>query len=294
MKITHPILLAIVTLLQLPAVHASSSIEQSRAMRKDGLLKVENAAGSIEITSWDKAEVRISGELGDDAEDLEILETSSGVEIRVRNRNNQRNVDESQLRLQIPAAASVEARSISADIFVQGLAGGASLVLNSVSGDLTVDARTERLEAESVSGDVIFRGHAPRATVQTVSGEMDLQDIEGEIRISTVSGDAELRGNRIERGRFETVSGDLAMNLDVIAGGRLNAQSMSGDVRLALPAAQQAEFTAQTYSGEIRSDFGSVDKDSRGPGRTFSFRAGNNGASIKIESFSGDIRIRQR
>src|SRR3990170_2676844 len=82
MKITHPILLAIVTLLLLPAVHAGSSIEQSRAMWKDGLLKVENAAGSIEITSWDKDEVRISGELGDDVEDLEILETSSGVEIR--------------------------------------------------------------------------------------------------------------------------------------------------------------------------------------------------------------------
>ncbi len=293
MKITHPILLATVTLLLLPAVHAGSSIEQSRAMRKDGLLKVENAAGSIEITSWDKAEVRISGELGDDAEDLEILETSSGVEIRVRNRNNQRNVDESHLRLQIPAAASVEARSISADISVQGLA-GASLVLNSVSGDLTVDARTERLEAESVSGDVIFRGHAPRASVETVSGEMDLQGIEGEIRLSTVSGDAEFTGNRIERGRFETVSGDLAMDLDVIVGGRLNAQSMSGDVRLTLPTAQEAEFTAQTYSGEIRSDFGSVNEDSHDRGKIFSFRAGGNGANIRIESFSGDIRIRQR
>jgi DUF4097 and DUF4098 domain-containing protein YvlB len=292
-KTTHLILLATATLLLLPAVHAGSPIEQSRAMQKDGLLKVENAAGSIEITAWDKDEVRISGELGDNVEDLEILETSSGVEIRVRNRHSRHSVDESHVRLQIPAAASVEARSISADISLQGLA-GASLVLNSVSGDLTVDAHTERLEAESVSGDVIFRGHAPRASVETVSGEMDLQGIEGEIRISTVSGDVELSGSRIERGRFETVAGDLAMELDVIAGGRLNAQSMSGDVRLALPAAQQAEFTAQTYSGDIRSDFGSVNKDSRGPGKTFSFRAGNNGASIKIESFSGDVRIRQR
>jgi hypothetical protein len=66
---------------------------------------------------------------------------------------------------------------------------------------------------------------------------------------------------------------------------------MSGDVRLILPSAQEAEFTAQTYSGDIDTDFGQPGGSSRGPGKSFSFREGNNGASIRIESFSGDISI---
>jgi len=290
MRTKYELLLAIACLTFVPALHAGSQIEELRAMPANGLLQVENTAGYIKITAWERNEVRISGDLGDDVEKLEIVESSSGLEVRVRNRKNQRRVDESHLDLQIPASASVEAESVSADITVQGLH-NASLVLNSVSGDQSIDADTDRLEIESVSGDVVFRGHAPRASVETVSGEIEVRGIAGEIRLSTVSGDVEITGNQIDRGRFETVSGDLDLQLDVTAGGRLNVQSMSGDVRLALPATQEAEFTAQTYSGDIRSDFGGIGKSDRGPGKTFSFRAGSNGATIRIESFSGDIKI---
>jgi len=293
MKTTYRIWLAVAALLLLPAAHASSSINESRAMPADGLLQVENQAGSIEITTWDKAEVSISGDLGDDVEQLEIRESSSGLQVRVHNHKNRRNIGASRLRLKIPATARVEAESVSADITVKGLR-GASLSMNSVSGDETVEAHTERFEARSISGDIQFRGHAPRASVETVSGNIDVQGIEGEIRVSTVSGDVELQATKVDQGRFESVSGDLVMDLDVKDGGRLNVQSMSGDAKLALPAGQQAEFTAQTYSGDIRSEFGSVKSNSRGPGKTFSYREGNNGASIRMESFSGDIRISKR
>jgi DUF4097 and DUF4098 domain-containing protein YvlB len=290
MNMKQQILLAGLALLMLPAARASSAIEESRPMPKDGLLQVENLAGSIEITTWDRAEVSITGELGDDVEKLEIEESTAGLEIRVRNRKSRRNVDETRLQLQIPVSASIEAESVSADISVRD-SRGASVVLHSVSGDLEIDAETERLEAESVSGDVSFSGHTLRASVETVSGEIDLQGLEREIRISTVSGDVELAGARVDRGRFETVSGDLDIELDVTDGGRLNVQSMSGDVRLALPEAQQAEFTAQTFSGDIRSGFGTVERSTHGPGQTFSYREGSNGATIKLESFSGDIRL---
>jgi hypothetical protein len=45
-----------------------------------------------------------------------------------------------------------------------------------------------------------------------------------------VSGDVSMVGSRIARGRFETVSGDLQLSLDLAERGRLNAESMSGDV----------------------------------------------------------------
>ena len=290
MNTKREMMLAAFALLLVPAVQANSVIEESRPMPVGGLLQVENLAGSIEITTWDKAEVAIGGELGDGVEELQIQESTAGLEIRVRNRKNGHNVNASHLRLRIPVSASLEAESVSADISVLD-SQGASLVLNSVSGDLTVEASTERLEMESISGDVTFHGRAPRAAVETVSGEIELRGLEGEMRISTVSGDVELRGAKVDRGRFETVSGDLDMELDVTDGGRLNVQSMSGDVLLALPAAQQAEFSAQTFSGSIRSTFGTVKEGAHGPGRTFSHREGSNGAAIKIESFSGDIRV---
>ena len=290
MNALHPALGGLAALLLAPLAYAGSTIDETRSITMDGLVQVENLAGLIDITAWDRAEVHIGGELGDDVEELEITESKSGVQVRVRNRKNRRNVDESTLRLKVPASASIEAESVSADISVKGT-DGASLVLNSVSGDLTVRANAQRMELESVSGDVSFIGKSPRSSVETVSGEIELQGIEREITVSTVSGDVNLDGKGIERARFESVSGDLELRLDVLDGGRLNAENMSGDVELSLPKDQQADFSAQTYSGDISSEFGSVSRGSHGSEKRFSHRAGNNGAMITVESFSGDIEI---
>ena len=283
-------LLACVAVLYFPPVEAKTPIEESRPIPADGLVEIDNLAGSIEITTWDKPEVHVSGELGEDVEKLEIQESSAGVKIHVRNRQDQRNVDETILRVQVPATVSVQVESVSADLAVRGLDGN-SLVFDTVSGDLAAEVQTQRLEVETVSGDVSFAGATPRASVETVSGEINLRGIEGEVAISSVSGDVILLGSRIVRGRFETVSGDVQLTLDVAARGRFNAESMSGDVRLRLPSGQEAEYSAQSYSGDIASDFGEVTANSPGPGHSLSFQQGENGATIRIESFSGDISI---
>lgn len=275
------------------AVQARTDISETRQIAPDGRIQVDNMAGSIKISSWDKPEVEIRGELGDRVDELEISETSGGLRIRVHNQNNQRRLDESHLRLQVPVGVSVELESISADMLVEGL-DNSSIVASSVSGDIDISANTGHLEAESVSGDVNFSGQAPRVTIETVSGEIDVRNASGEVRITTVSGDLLLQGGEVSLGRFETVSGDLELNLQVSDGGRLTADSMSGDVILLLPASQQAEFSAQSYSGDIRTDFGTVDREKGMPGRSLNHTVGNSGAVIRIESFSGDARLKKR
>jgi len=287
------LLLSVLALAISASVQAQVDIEENRPLDPAGRVQVDNMAGSIIVIGWDKSGVEIRGQLGDRVEELEITETTGGLRIRVHNQDNQRRLDESHLHLQVPRGASIEMESISADMTVEGLA-NESIILSSVSGDFDITADSGHLEAESVSGDVTFVGRAPRVTVETVSGEIDVRGVEGEVRVTTVSGDLLLEGGKVSLGRFETVSGDLELNLEVSEGGRLSADSMSGDVTLLLPASQQAEFSAQSYSGEIRSDFGEVSERSKLPGRSLQFSQGSNGASIRIESFSGDARLRKR
>lgn len=274
-------------------VFAASPIEETRPMAMNGLLRVDNMAGSIEVTVWDKPEVRITGELGEDVEELEIRATTSGLDISVVNTYQRTNVDDSLLRLQIPVTASLETESVSADVKVVGLK-PANLTLDSVSGDFHLDAETERLQAETVSGDIHFRGRADRMAVETVSGDIDLEGAEGEARVGTVSGDVRFAGSQLERARFESVSGELELDVDLVDGGRLEAENMSGDVELRLPAGQKAEFSAQTFSGRIRSDVGTVTERSNGGGSSLSHRVEDSATTIEIESFSGDITISGR
>jgi hypothetical protein len=115
--------------------------------------------------------------------------------------------------------------------------------------------------------------------------------VSGEVVVSTVSGDAVLDAGLIGHGKFETVSGTLELSLQVEDGGRLIVEAMSGDVILSLPATQTGEFRAQSFSGTIKSEFGTVERRGSGPGTHLGHVAGNSGTIIRVESFSGDIRI---
>jgi len=268
-------------------------VDETRDMAADGHVLVENLAGSVAVTVWDKAKVEIKGTLGDDVEAVDISTTANGIQVRVRNEGGSRNIDATDLSLRIPTGASIEVETVSADIEVNGMA-GESVVLNTVSGDVEANASPQRLEIQSVSGDVEFGGAVSRSSIETVSGEISLSGVGGEIVISTVSGDVSLIAQEVDRGRFESVSGDLKLDLVVSDGGRVACDSMSGDLILRLPATQEAEFAAQTFSGDIRSDFGEAVSVSRGPGSALEYQEGRNGASIRLESFSGDIDIRRQ
>ena len=270
---------------------SDEEIDETLDMLADGLVQVENLSGIIEFVTWKQSQVQIRGEVGDDDSEVEITSTSKGVQVRVHNRKGDRHIEDTDLFLRIPETASIEANGVNADITVAG-SRGESILLNTVSGDLQVEATPQRMELHSVSGDVEFEGSTSRSTTETVSGEITLVGVSGEIRISTVSGDVSLEAGETSRGRFESVSGDMTLELSLEDSGRLTCDSMSGDVKLRLPASQQAEFTAQSYSGDINTEFGDSVRVSKGPGVMLEHREGDNGAQIRLESFSGDISIR--
>ena len=213
--------------------------------------------------------------------------------MKVRNRKDSRRVDGTTLYLRIPRKARIEAEGVSSDVSVKGSEGEA-ITINTVSGDLEIEAATVRMDLNSVSGDVEFRGSASRVTAESVSGDVTLIGVEGEVRASTVSGDLSMEAGQIGRGRFETVSGEMMLELALQEDGRLACDSMSGDVQLRLPADQKADFTAQSYSGTIRTDFGEAVSVSKGPGSSLNYSDSGSTARIRLETFSGDISIRSK
>jgi len=271
---------------------AAVDIDERRKVARDASVHIGNVSGDIEISTWDRDEVHLTGELGADSE-LEISATDGGLRIEVKPPNRRGHYEESELFLVVPEGASVSASGVSSDISVSGVK-GASLRAETVSGDVEAKANVQLLELTSVSGDVEFRGSASRTSAETVSGDIDLEGLHGELEVSQVSGDVTVQGGVFSRGKFESVSGTIELELAVETGGRLTVENMSGDVRLMLPAGQSGEFRAQTFSGDIDSDFGSPQTNDRGPGSHLEYVAGDQGTTIRVESFSGDIEIGQK
>ena len=269
---------------------AGQIVDERWDIDANATISIENIAGEIVVRGWDRNEAHLTGELGKSVEELEIDASSSSLQIEVVNRN-ERNIDSTDLKLMVPRGASVDISAVSADIDVSGL-DNEKLTASSVSGDVEVNASSQRVSIESVSGDVEFEGQTQRISAESVSGDLELSGIAGDIEATTVSGDMELQAGAVENAKLETVSGDITVKGEISNNGKLTAESMSGDVVIIMPASQTGLFKAQSFSGRIYTDFGSVSHAKHGPGSHLKYVAGSGGAEVRVESFSGNIKLK--
>ena len=277
---------------------AQQRVAETKAARADGLVKIDNLAGSIKVIGWNRAEVSVKGTLGEGTErlDFEVSGNETVIEVvlldeATRRRQNIRRIEGSDLEIHIPAGSRLDVETVSADITVSDVTG--NLDLESVSGDIDVNGRPGRVWSESISGDItIFSSEGP-VRAGTVSGRVMVREVTGRFDVSTISGNSKVYGSAIEEGNFESISGDLFFEGDLTTDGTLTMENHSGSIDLAVPADISADFDVTTFTGDIKNGFGqSAERRGRfGPGRVLSFVTGGGEARIKINTFSGNVEI---
>lgn len=291
------LILATGLLLALPAL-AGTPINQTRPLAADGRVSVDNLKGEIVVRTWDRPEVRITGSLGEGVEKLLVEGGGDSLSIQVKYPSGggwfSRSAESEPSRIEVtmPATASLDVDSVSASVEVGGLAGG-RLVVDSVSGEVRVrDSRLASVRIDTVSGDVDAALESRDIGIDTVSGDVRLDGGAGEeLTVDTVSGDADLRLGELQRVRMDTVSGDLELATRLARGGSIGADSVSGSIHLRLPADTSASLAIETFSGGISSPLGQVQTERHGPGKRLQARMGQGAGEIRIDAFSGDVRI---
>ena len=138
---------------------------------------------------------------------------------------------------------SITVSSASADTVIDGGTSNVITVkqldINTVSGDITVNADAQGGNLGTVSGNVSCGGLLSAVSVNTVSGNINLTqaagDSYGALSLSTVSGDVNLRCDFAGYGAdvsFTTVSGALSGAFDGNVRQAVTVTTVSGDVRL--------------------------------------------------------------
>lgn len=150
-----------------------------------------------------------------------------------------------------------------------------------------------RVEAATVAGNVDARQIGADAELTSVSGNVELDGFSGaELHATTVSGDVTLRNVRGRRVEAETVSGNVEFDGVLARDGRYDLTTLSGSVMVDLPAGAGAEVRASTFSGRIRMPEGMASEASNRRRTRASGRIGDGGASLNLESFSGNVDVR--
>lgn len=294
---SHAATLILASVLAGAATAAERTINETRAVDADAEISIENLAGSIEVTGWDRQEVQITGTLDEKAEKLEISgggQTLS-IEVRYPERRNLNIKRGSVLVVKVPRGCDLDVEAVSADISVADLHGEISA--ESVSGDVTVRGKPSGLEVDTVSGEIDVTVDGIDVSLASVSGDIVAKGVAGDVEAETVSGELEVvAGGPVRELSLESVSGSLLIDAAPGGSARWAISSHSGNVDLALPAGVDADFSIESFSGNIRDGFGheAARTDKFAPGSELNFTQGKGGARIEIETFSGDVVIRKK
>ena len=287
----------------------------SRTVRlgRTGTFDLQNVSGDITVTGAGGDDVRIEATKRvrhpDEAEakrilselEIQVQERSGGVDVRTeypRRRNWSGGVD---FTVSVPRDASVSLRTVSGTVKVANVNG--ELRAESVSGDIITTSTRKLRSAKTVSGDVeISDAEADEFDASSVSGDVIVNRLKANgFDAQTVSADLRLTDLDVNHASLRSVSGDVEFAGRLQRNGRYQFQSHSGDLRITPMDARGFSIEASTFSGDVRSDYtltlqGGTGNSLVGPGRNRSVRGtfGDAGATLTLQSFSGDIVIVRR
>ncbi len=291
--------LLFVSLIALSATsHATTPIDQTRSLDPTGRVDISNLKGRIQVRAWDRAEVKISGTLGDGVEKLLVEGDSQHLVVKVQYPKNSgwgdKKSEPTDLQLTVPLRAELDIDSVSADVDVSGVA-AAKLSIESISGNVVVAAAPSAVSVESVSGDLRLTVNSADVEAQSVSGNIVLRGrMNGEISTETVSGniDVAVNGESVREFSASTVSGNADLRTALAPKGEIKLESVSGDLILVLPRNVSAQVRGESFSGDLKATGAKIIKPEHGPGSSFNTRYGNGDGEISIETFSGSAELR--
>jgi len=271
---------------------AGEPIHEEVAAKADGIVSIENLAGSVVITGWDENKVLVEGTLGDGADKVKVEKDGDEVTVEVVLPRRARNVDDTDLVIRVPRKSSLDIETVSARVEVEGVDG--MLDVETVSGAVDLGG-VDIAEVESVSGRIAVEKSTRSVEAESVSGEIVMRQLAGRLSASTTSGAIDVDESKLEVVECETVSGSIEFTGDPRREGTYRFESFSGAVILNLPKDLGAEVEVETFSGSISTDFGGdVRKERYGPGAKLHEQYGDGGAEITVSTFSGSVDLERR
>jgi DUF4097 and DUF4098 domain-containing protein YvlB len=277
-------------------------------------LRVENAAGQVEISTHESATTEVS--LVALERGAESLVKSARIEEHVSVNGHEVIVEVPHTRgmaklwagslsrveviVKVPIDAKLDVSTASASILARGRyetasvrsASGAIAIeqvtgaarIQSASGRLEVGSVGELADVKSASGDVTIGDAASGGTVSTASGDIELGRAGKVTRIRAASGNVHLR-EALQGADIETVSGD--QRIERAGAGDYRMRAVSGDITVAVVPGTLVRFDAGTMSGRVETE---IAVESSRP-----VEAGEKGAvrelSIQAKTVSGDISV---
>jgi len=260
---------------------------------KDEVL-ISNVSGKVDVRGWDRNAVKVTGQLDEDVERVDVDASGGRVVVKVVLPHSTNDGD-ARLEVFVPVLSTVEVSAVSADVSSRGVLG--TQRLKSVSGEINAEVSGDNSEVRSVSGDIKVRGSGKPVSLRasSVSGSVELTNVAGKLDVVTVSGTARAEMGEVSEIRGRTTSGDITISARLTRDARVDVEAVSGDITLNLK--HEGELSAEilSFSGDIGGCLNAEVVHSKyGPGTRLDIRTVETGPRVRAKTLSGDIEVCDR
>lgn len=296
--------------------YAGEKIDRTLDVPNSVKIDIEHVNGDAQIKGWDKPQVHVTGELGDNTDEFVFEQRGNviviHVEVKRSGKHWWKNKDEGDdLVIFVPKSSDVNYTAINADVQINDIV--QSVNVEVVNGDVELTDIGNRVKVESVNGDIALNNVKGKLDVETVNGDVEavhsgkdgvsLVAVNGDLRLSTsspevavetVNGGIDLTLEKIDSLSVTTVNGATNARLHLNDNGQLKASSVGGQLNFTLQPKVSAQFDIETHAGgkiinNISSD--AVKKPKYGPSSWLRFINNGGSANVDISTVNGRITL---
>ncbi|HTH05514.1 MAG TPA: DUF4097 family beta strand repeat-containing protein [Ilumatobacteraceae bacterium] len=268
--------------LAIATIAADTTVPATKSQRLD----INVFAGSVTVRTWNRDAVKVEGATsGRDQLDVEARVNTISIETSGRHGP----ANDADLVVTVPVGMPIDVSGVELDVVIENCR--CAMHVETVQGDVRATGGEGSVQLSSVEGSVTVSTVNGNLRATSVNDDVSVRDVTGDVSVETVNGDVTLE--RIRSGNVEgsTVNGDITFDGEVRKGGSYGLTSHQGDITMVVPANLAATIRVNTFNGSFESDFAVTLSGQNGRNRRLTFALGAGGATIDLESFSGDIRL---
>ncbi len=236
--------------------------QYSYNLKPGGHVSVDTFNGSVEVLSWEKDAVQITGtKYASREEDLagmkiDVKADDSSVQVRTIRPESRRGNMGARYFVRVPRRVQLDfIRSSNGQIRVEDVEGDTRLETS--NGAVRLRRVTGRLDARTSNGAIEGGDVAGSAILRTSNGAIRVDRITGSVQANTSNGTIQIAmmrpktGDRLE---FESSNGSLDLAFEELSNNELRASTSNSSITLRVPPTIKAQLRASTSNSSITSD----------------------------------------
>jgi DUF4097 and DUF4098 domain-containing protein YvlB len=286
-RMRSPILVPVIAALMLSLTACEIDLGDSARHSKDfhhnyplaanGRLSVETFNGGVEISTWDRDEVDISGtKYGPSLDAMESLDVNidhspASVSVRAVRPSTTRGGYGVRFVIKVPRSAVLD-RITSSNGAIRTVGGSGPSRFRTSNGQVRVEDLHGRLDASTSNGAIEMIGIGGDATAHTSNGRVRGEGIQGAVDV-------------------ETSNGSVDVGVDAVPQGGVRVNTSNGSITMRLPRDGSARIAARTSNSSIDSEH---DLRMRGPvsKNRLEGELGSGGPLVDLATSNGGIHLR--